>query len=75
VPMHLRNAPTRLMKGLGYGQNYRYDHDEDQAHAAGQQYLPDALVGTEFYTPTTRGLEGKIAEKLAQLRAVNKRKE
>jgi len=74
VPMHLRNAPTKLMKGLGYGQGYRYDHDEEQAHAAGQQYLPDALAGTEFYTPTTRGLEGKIAEKLAQLRAANKRK-
>ena len=74
VPMHLRNAPTKLMKGLGYGQGYRYDHDESEAHAAGQQYLPDALAGTEFYTPTTRGLEGKIAEKLAQLRAANKRK-
>ena len=75
VPMHLRNAPTKLMKGLGYGQGYRYDHDEGEAHAAGQQYLPDALAGTEFYTPTTRGLEGKIAEKLAQLRAANKRKD
>jgi putative ATPase len=75
VPMHLRNAPTKLMKGLGYGQGYRYDHDESEAHAAGQQYLPDALVGSEFYTPTLRGLEGKIAEKLAQLRAANKRKD
>jgi putative ATPase len=75
VPMHLRNAPTKLMKGLGYGQVYRYDHDESEAHAAGQQYLPDALVGSEFYTPTLRGLEGKIAEKLAQLRAANKRKD
>ncbi|WP_029920368.1 replication-associated recombination protein A [Nevskia soli] len=75
VPMHLRNAPTKLMKGLGYGQGYRYDHDETEAHAAGQQYLPDALAGTEFYTPTGRGLEGKIAEKLAQLRAANKRKD
>ena len=74
VPMHLRNAPTKLMKGLGYGQGYRYDHDETEAHAAGQQYLPDALAGTEFYTPTGRGLEGKIAEKLAQLRAANKPK-
>jgi putative ATPase len=68
VPMHLRNAPTRLMKGLGYGQGYRYDHDEADAHAAGQQFLPDALAGTEFYAPTGRGLEAKIAEKLAQLR-------
>ena len=75
VPMHLRNAPTKLMKGLGYGQGYRYDHEEADAHAAGQQYLPDALAGTEFYTPTGRGLEGKIAEKLAQLRAANKRKD
>ena len=73
VPMHLRNAPTRLMKNLGYGQGYRYDHDEAEAHAAGQQFLPDALAGTEFYQPTTRGLEGKIAEKLAQLRSANKR--
>jgi putative ATPase len=73
VPMHLRNAPTRLMKNLGYGQGYRYDHEEAGAHAAGQQYLPDALAGTEFYQPTTRGLEGKIAEKLAQLRAANRR--
>ncbi len=75
VPMHLRNAPTKMMKGMGYGQGYRYDHDETEAHAAGQQYLPDALAGTEFYTPTGRGLEGKIAEKLAQLRAANKRRD
>ena len=73
VPMHLRNAPTRLMKNLGYGEGYRYAHDEPGGHSAGQQYLPDALAGTEFYQPTTRGLEGKIAEKLAQLRAANKR--
>ena len=70
VPMHIRNAPTRLMKTLGYGAGYRYDHDEDGGVAAGQQFLPDALVGTEFYTPTARGLEIKIADKLAQLRAV-----
>ena len=69
VPLHLRNAPTRLMKSLDYGKGYRYDHDEADAHAAGQQFLPDALVGTEFYTPTRRGLEAKIADKLAQLRA------
>ncbi|MBV8062444.1 MAG: replication-associated recombination protein A [Nevskia sp.] len=73
VPMHLRNAPTRLMKNLGYGEGYRYAHDEAGGHSAGQQYLPDALAGTEFYQPTTRGLEGKIAEKLAQLRAANRR--
>ncbi len=69
VPLHIRNAPTKLMKGLGYGKGYRYDHDEDDAHAAGQQFLPDALAGTEFYAPTTRGLEIKIGERLAQLRA------
>jgi putative ATPase len=73
VPLHLRNAPTRLMKNLGYGEGYRYSHDEAGAHSAGQQYLPDKLAGTEFYQPTTRGLEGKIAEKLAQLRAANRR--
>jgi putative ATPase len=75
VPMHLRNAPTKMMKGLGYGEGYRYDPAEAGGHATGQQYLPDALVGTEFYQPTTRGLEGKIAEKLAQLRAANRRKD
>jgi putative ATPase len=72
VPLHIRNAPTKLMKGLGYGQGYRYDHDESEAHAAGQQFLPDALTGTEFYHPVPRGLEIKIAEKLQQLRAANR---
>jgi len=71
VPLHIRNAPTRLMKDLGYGSNYRYDHDEEQAHAAGQQYLPDALLGQEFYRPVARGLEIQIAEKLAELRRRN----
>jgi putative ATPase len=70
--MHIRNAPTRLMKDLGYGSGYRYDHDEAGAVAAGQQFLPDALVGTEFYAPTQRGLEAKIADKLTQLRAMKK---
>lgn len=72
VPMHIRNAPTKLMKDLGYGQGYRYDHDEAGAHAGGQQFLPDRLVGARFYEPTARGLEGKIAEKLAQLRAASR---
>lgn len=72
VPMHIRNAPTRLMKELGYGSGYRYDHDEADAHAAGQQFLPDKLAGTAFYHPTARGLEIKIAERLAQLRAAKK---
>jgi putative ATPase len=74
VPLHIRNAPTKLMKDLGYGKDYRYDHDETDAHAAGQQYLPDKLAGTEFYHPVPRGLEIKIAEKLAELRAANRRK-
>jgi len=73
VPMHIRNAPTKLMKGLGYGAGYRYDHDEQAAHADGQQFLPDKLVGQQFYAPTTRGLEGKIGEKLARLRASNRK--
>jgi putative ATPase len=68
VPLHIRNAPTKLMKELGYGKDYRYDHDEAGAHAAGQQFLPDALMGTVFYEPVQRGLEIKIAERLAQLR-------
>ncbi len=68
VPLHIRNAPTRLMKTLGYGKGYRYDHDEAGAHAAGQQYFPDALSGTRYYQPTNRGLETKIAQRLAELR-------
>lgn len=72
VPLHIRNAPTQLMKDLGYKAGYRYDHDEPGAVAAGQQFLPDALVGTELYQPTARGLESKIADKLAQLRALKR---
>ena len=71
VPIHLRNAPTRLMKELGYGKAYRYAHDEPGAYAAGETYLPDELVGTRFYEPVDRGLEIRIAEKLAQLRALD----
>ncbi len=67
VPEHLRNAPTKLMKELGYGRAYRYAHDEADAYAAGENYFPDGLEDTGFYRPTGRGLEGKIAEKLAQL--------
>jgi putative ATPase len=69
VPLHLRNAPTALMRALQHGQDYRYDHDESDAFAAGQSYWPDTLPAQQFYTPTDRGLEQKIAEKLAQLRA------
>jgi len=69
VPMHLRNAPTRLMQGLGYGKGYQYDHDVEGGVALDQQCLPDALAGRVFYEPVARGLELKIAEKLAALRA------
>jgi putative ATPase len=69
VPMRLRNAPTRLMKKLGYGKGYRYAHDEEDAYAAGETYLPDDMKPQAFYTPTERGLEARIREKLAQLRA------
>lgn len=72
VPVHLRNAPTRLMKELGHGAGYRYAHDEPEGFAAGAQYLPDALAGTEYYTPVERGLETKIAERLAHLRRLNR---
>ena len=69
VPMHLRNAPTRLMKGLGYGKGYQYDHDAEGGVALDQQCLPDALDGTVFYEPVERGLELKLREKLESLRA------
>jgi len=68
VPMHLRNAPTKLMKGLGYGKGYQYDHDAEGGIALDQQCLPDALDGTVFYEPVERGLELKLREKLLSLR-------
>ncbi len=68
VPLHIRNAPTRLMKHLGYGKGYRYAHDEPEAYAAGERYLPEGMPEVSFYEPTDRGLEAKIAEKLAALR-------
>jgi putative ATPase len=73
VPMHLRNAPTSLMKDLGHGAGYRHAQDEAGAFAAGVDYLPEALAGKTYYHPTDRGLEGRIAERLAQLRAQDKR--
>ncbi|MBT8428994.1 MAG: recombination factor protein RarA, partial [Gammaproteobacteria bacterium] len=73
VPIHLRNAPTRLMKELGYGKAYRYAHDEAGAYAAGETYLPDELQGLRFYQPVDRGLEIRIGEKLAQLRELDER--
>ncbi|HHH35928.1 MAG TPA: replication-associated recombination protein A [Gammaproteobacteria bacterium] len=71
VPLHLRNAPTRLMKDLGYGRRYRYAHDEPEAYAAGENYFPEALTGRRYYHPVPRGLERKIAEKLDHLRALD----
>ncbi len=65
VPMHLRNAPTRLMESEGWGKGYRYAHDEPEAYAAGESYLPDALVGARYYRPVSRGLERTIAERMA----------
>ena len=71
VPMHLRNAPTKLMKGLGHGDGYRYAHDEAGGFAAGESYLPDGLAGQQFYQPVPRGLELRISERLAELRRQN----
>ncbi len=71
VPEHLRNAPTKLMKQLGYGKLYRYAHDEPDAYAAGETYLPDGMTEPHWYQPTPRGLEGKIGEKLAYLRQLD----
>ena len=71
VPVHLRNAPTRLMQALGYGQDYRYAHDEAHAYAAGQTYLPDGLGRPAWYQPVPRGLETKLREKLAFLQQLD----
>lgn len=68
VPLHLRNAPTKLMKELGYGKTYRYAHDEPEAYAAGENYLPEDMPEPGWYQPAPRGLEGKISEKLKHLR-------
>jgi putative ATPase len=74
VPMHLRNAPTQLMKDLDYGKNYRYAHDEEGGFAAGERYLPDGMAAPEFYRPVERGLEIRIADKLRELKALNHQK-
>jgi putative ATPase len=71
VPMHLRNAPTRLMRDVGMGQGYRYAHDEPDGYAAGEAYLPDGLQGQRWYEPVPRGLEQRIAARLAELRALD----
>jgi putative ATPase len=67
VPLHLRNAPTKLMKELGYGDEYRYAHDEPEAYAAGEDYFPEQLPARQYYQPVPRGLEQKIRDKLAHL--------
>lgn len=72
VPLHLRNAPTKLMKKLGYGEEYRYAHDEPEAFAAGEDYFPEELMPQQFYIPTSRGLEAKIKEKLAYFKELDK---
>jgi putative ATPase len=71
VPLRLRNAPTRLMKDLGYGDGYRYAHDEQGAFAAGEQYLPDGMTAPGWYEPTERGLESRIRERMDELRRLN----
>jgi putative ATPase len=67
----LRNAPTKLMKQLDYGKDYRYAHNEEGGYAAGENYFPDGMPAVSFYEPTQRGLEAKIAEKLAHLRELD----
>ncbi|GAB1259139.1 replication-associated recombination protein A [Aurantivibrio plasticivorans] len=73
VPMHLRNAPTNLMKDLGYGKTYRYAHDEPEGYAAGERYLPDEIAEMRWYEPVNRGMEIKIREKLAYLRSLDEK--
>jgi len=72
VPLHLRNAPTKLMKELNYGKEYRYAHNEPEAYAAGENYFPEGLDNKQYYHPTDRGLEIKITEKLTRLRELDK---
>jgi putative ATPase len=71
VPLHIRNAPTRLMKDLGYGKEYRYAHDEDDAFAAGENYFPEGMPAVEWYRPTDRGLEERIKQRMDELRRRN----
>lgn len=73
VPLHIRNAPTKLMRELEYGKNYRYAHDEPDAYAVGERYFPEEMGERRYYHPVSRGLEIKIAEKLAQLRALDEK--
>jgi putative ATPase len=71
VPLHIRNAPTRLMKDLGYGKDYRYAHDERDAFAAGENYFPEGMPEVDWYRPTARGLEEKIRQRMEELRRRN----
>ena len=71
VPMYLRNAPTKLMDNLGYGDGYRYAHDEPGAYAAGEIYLPEGLEGRHWYHPTDRGIDAKIRDRMARFKALN----
>jgi putative ATPase len=73
VPLHLRNAPTKLMKELGYAEGYRYAHDESEGYAAGEHYFPDEIGRRQYYFPTSNGLETKIAERLAHLRSLDRK--
>jgi putative ATPase len=70
-PLHLRNAPTKLMKELGYSEGYRYAHNEPQAYAAGEDYFPEELEPRRYYEPVDRGLEQKIGQKLEYLRGLD----
>jgi putative ATPase len=74
VPLHLRNAPTKLMKSLDYGKDYRYAHDEEGGFAAGENYFPEGMSPPSFYEPVDRGLEIRIGEKLRELRRRNHQK-
>ncbi len=70
--MNIRNAPTALMKDMGYGTDYQYAHDHEDAFVAGESYMPEELAETQFYQPVNRGMEIQISEKLARLRQANK---
>ena len=71
MPIHLRNAPTQLLREEGHGRGYRYAHDEPEGYAAGEHYFPDAMPAKTFYRPTDRGLEARIREKLGHLRQLD----
>ena len=71
VPIHIRNAPTKLMKAMGHGKEYRYAHDEPEGYAAGESYLPEGMVAPHWYQPTDRGIEARIAERLAHFRSLD----